>query len=324
MPRALLLIGLGTLACTDVRSAFHCNGDNGACVLDNRQGRCEPMTGYCSFEDYGCAEGRRYGPHSGTLSGTCVGEEPLPGDGPPGPPDTQDPDQPPENDHPSSATEIFSSGEFEFDLRNATHDGPTNCIGDASDVFFQLSVGDPEVIYLDTLGSQAALEVRRTGCGDDFPGDATCHFGECGDQGGGQLAEVFFPGSYCLAISGEGFGTLRVVRGGRPGTLLHPDTEGSPYNTCEGQALAEPSCAKASPSAAEAAFFMAVCDSSTLVALSSPAATMFARQGSAFSSDLDCGAGSIEFLVDGPGLAWIFVEGAGECGLGTLSVSGRP
>jgi hypothetical protein len=315
-----LLVGLAALACTDVRSEFFCNGDNAACVLDNRQGLCE-LSGYCSFEDFGCADGRRYGPHSGALSGTCVGEEPPPGDGPPDPPDTQDPDRPPENDHPGDATEIVSSGEFAFDLRNAISDR-RGCSGEGSDVFFWLDVGDPEVIYLDTLGSQTAIETWSGGCSSDAPG-ASCHSGDCGDQGGGgQLAEVFYPGSYCIAVSGDGVGSLRVVRGGRSGTPLHP--EGNSYNTCEGQALAEPSCAEGGPGAAEAAFFQAVCDSASFVVGSSPAATLFARKGSAFSSDLNCGIGSLEFQIEAPGLAWIFVESPGECGPGTLSVSGMP
>jgi hypothetical protein len=52
-------------------SGFHCNNDS-ECALGSLSGFCE-ANGFCSFADSGCPPGRRYGAHSGPLSGSCVG-----------------------------------------------------------------------------------------------------------------------------------------------------------------------------------------------------------------------------------------------------------
>jgi hypothetical protein len=43
-------------------------------------GTCE-ITGFCSFSDSGCTEGRRYGDLAGKFSGPCVGDIPIDIDG---------------------------------------------------------------------------------------------------------------------------------------------------------------------------------------------------------------------------------------------------
>jgi hypothetical protein len=80
---ALLVLAASPLACLRATS-YTCATDD-QCGAD---GRCELATGFCSFTDASCAQGRRYGNLSGPLAGTCVGEEPVgsdggPGDGPP-------------------------------------------------------------------------------------------------------------------------------------------------------------------------------------------------------------------------------------------------
>lgn len=55
-------------------AAFNCATDD---VCDG--GLCEP-TGYCSFFDPTCPSGRRYGEHSGGLSGQCVPSDDATGD----------------------------------------------------------------------------------------------------------------------------------------------------------------------------------------------------------------------------------------------------
>lgn len=56
-------------------AAFHCETD-AQCTGGPSAGRCEMLTGYCSFEDANCISGRSYGSSSGSLSGVCVGDEP--------------------------------------------------------------------------------------------------------------------------------------------------------------------------------------------------------------------------------------------------------
>lgn len=62
--------------------AFQCETD-AQCTGGPAAGRCQLLTGFCSFVDGACASGQRYGAASGSLSNVCVGDEPLvdaPGD----------------------------------------------------------------------------------------------------------------------------------------------------------------------------------------------------------------------------------------------------
>lgn len=69
MLKALAIItALGGAGC--LRQTLYKCETNDQC---NAGGVCE-STGYCSFTDTGCADGRRYGDLSGTYSGKCVGE----------------------------------------------------------------------------------------------------------------------------------------------------------------------------------------------------------------------------------------------------------
>jgi hypothetical protein len=62
------------------QGAYHCT-DDGQCVLNGAQGKCETVW-FCSFPSAGCAGGYRFGEQAGSFSGECV----VPGDG--GLPDT--------------------------------------------------------------------------------------------------------------------------------------------------------------------------------------------------------------------------------------------
>jgi hypothetical protein len=66
---AVAWIALAT--CVTPPSAFPCQTSDQC----NPGGTCQP-TGFCSFSDATCASGQRYGDAAGSLSGTCVGEEP--------------------------------------------------------------------------------------------------------------------------------------------------------------------------------------------------------------------------------------------------------
>lgn len=79
---ACLAVGLlaGSLAgCVGRSSAFVCE-TSAECVHAGNVGACEP-SGYCSFDDLGCASGRRYGDlASPVLAGACVIEDHPDGD----------------------------------------------------------------------------------------------------------------------------------------------------------------------------------------------------------------------------------------------------
>lgn len=72
----LLAVCAGGLAgCVSV-PGFRCQTDE-QCATSQGQGTCEREYGACSYEDGLCESGRSYGPGSGTLAGTCVGDEPI-------------------------------------------------------------------------------------------------------------------------------------------------------------------------------------------------------------------------------------------------------
>jgi len=67
----VLVATVAIASCTPVEP-FTCGGHDDACDRGGRGGRCEP-TGYCTFEDPGCASGRRYDDSAGgDLSGACL------------------------------------------------------------------------------------------------------------------------------------------------------------------------------------------------------------------------------------------------------------
>jgi hypothetical protein len=81
---------VGAVGCLPADGAFHCSSDT-ACIGAGVAGTCQP-TGYCSFPDGSCANGR-YGALSGALSNQCVssvtadaGHDSLGPDAPPTPP----------------------------------------------------------------------------------------------------------------------------------------------------------------------------------------------------------------------------------------------
>ncbi len=68
--RWLLLLALtGCLR----NAAYPCNQESD-CLRSDEQGVCEP-TGFCSFADTTCPDGRRYGDLSGNFAGQCVAGE---------------------------------------------------------------------------------------------------------------------------------------------------------------------------------------------------------------------------------------------------------
>ncbi len=81
MRTAAAALVLGIAACSPYSggAAFHCETD-AQCSGGPSGGRCELLTGFCSFADPACNSGHRYGSSSGGLSDVCVGDEP-PGDG---------------------------------------------------------------------------------------------------------------------------------------------------------------------------------------------------------------------------------------------------
>ncbi len=117
----LLIVATGCLR----NAAFPCSQDSD-CARSSEQGVCEP-TGFCSFSDPTCADGRRYGDLSGSLANQCVGDsitpDGPPGDGPPGDgPGMDTPTAAPFCDAANEPT-LVGCWEFENTLADASGDG---------------------------------------------------------------------------------------------------------------------------------------------------------------------------------------------------------
>jgi hypothetical protein len=75
------VIGAIATAASCLRTTSYKCGSSDQCGTG---GVCEADTGYCSFTDADCAQGRRYGEFAGTYSNRCVGDLPPGQDGGPG------------------------------------------------------------------------------------------------------------------------------------------------------------------------------------------------------------------------------------------------
>ena len=77
MRLAACALALAITACSPWSggAAYHCETD-AQCTGGPGVGRCEVLSGFCSFGDLECVSGQRYGSSSGSLSGVCVGDEP--------------------------------------------------------------------------------------------------------------------------------------------------------------------------------------------------------------------------------------------------------
>lgn len=130
---AILAIALIAGGCLK-SAAFSC-AEAADCQRGGESGVCE-STGFCSFADSSCADGRRYGELSGPFAGQCVGGTPTP-DGPAGVDDAPDANIPP-GVFCDAANEpaLVACWEFENDLLDGSGDGNTGTSTGASAVTF--------------------------------------------------------------------------------------------------------------------------------------------------------------------------------------------
>src|SRR5687768_6719195 len=75
MAKALSLAGFLLAGCSPFSGASQFQCDSNEDCQGALDGRCE-STGFCSFLDDACPDGRRYGDLSGPFAGQCVGMQP--------------------------------------------------------------------------------------------------------------------------------------------------------------------------------------------------------------------------------------------------------
>jgi hypothetical protein len=301
----------------------------GACAED---GRCpEPLV--CDDATDTCVAVEDPGDDAGDdTSGDDAGDPPDGGGGPP------------VNDAPADAIDVSGGGTFTVDLTMATDDGDGSC-GEPGgrDAFFELTTDGPEVIYVDSVGSDfdAVIVVLDGPCDSDAD-EVACLDDECElqAQGAGEVA-----GTICLVVeqalgTGEaaGHAVVTVVRGDRPGTEL-PAAEGMIVGSTLGADNATtPECDGDESTAGDVGYFFTACPGEMLdVYADTCAATPYdswlsIRAGSGVAgAELECqdderrcgpdGDDAVVFdTVTGPGLFWILVDGwADERGEYTLT-----
>ena len=159
------------------------------------------------------------------------------------------------NDKPGAAIDITAGGMFTANLLLAHDDVASKGCGNdgGNDVFYQVTLGAPQVYYFDTFNSGFDTSIRV------FRGTACtavtnamlpmCSDDAC-NTGDSQLALGLPAGTSCLVVD-KNFGSkqepdkgtfqLHVVPGGRSGTRLPTGISTQTGDTCESTNVSEPS-----------------------------------------------------------------------------------
>ncbi len=251
----------------------------------------------------------------------------------------------PINDLPAGAIDVSAGGTFTVDLSAAHDDAHASCSSTGGrDVFYKLTLGAPEVMYVDTIGSNFDSTVSI------YPGACTglgaeqgCSDDVCGVRQS-QLAMQLAAGTYCIVAdqfsSGQTAGALvlNVVHGGRTGFPIAASSGSQAGNTCNG-ASNQNGSTSCQPSAAgnDVGYFFLSCPNTTVnVSANTCTGTtwdsiVYLRHGSAASSDVSggcsddsCGLESsfTGAMIAAAGLNWLIVDGytsgSPSCGAYTL------
>jgi hypothetical protein len=174
----------------------------------------------------------------------------------------------PANDGPGGAIDVSAGGTFTANVANATDDAPNlGCNGDGGrDVFFEITMTAPEVIYLDTFGSdfETDLRVYPTKTCNAIAGMPFCTHDQCGGQQS-QFATQLGTGTTCIVVdqkAGETHGalTLNVIRGGRAAMRLQGAMQTNTGNTCNSTNVTDaPNACDGTTGAKDLAYYFTSC-----------------------------------------------------------------
>jgi hypothetical protein len=239
----------------------------------------------------------------------------------------------PANDRPDGAIDISAGGTFTAELA-AAHDDLGGSCGTAGgrDVFYEYTAPSPEVVYIDSDGSDfdAVLRVYAGTC-DALGEELACFDDECVAQAMG-AGEV--EGTFCLVVDQgigaaetHGLAVVNVIRGRRPGRAI-TEPSGSLTGTTDGEDnLSVPVCEGDSNGAPDVGYFLPVCAGDTIeidanTCTNTPYDSWLSvrRNNGRFGNELAClddtdGCGpddddaSISATFTGPGLLWLLVDG---------------
>ncbi len=179
---------------------------------------------------------------------------------------------PPANDTAGGAIDVSAGGTFTADLTYAHDDlAQLGCGGDGGrDVFYTITLPSPEVIYLDTFGSDFGTDLRvfsgKACTALNNPGPSQCNRDACGGAES-QLAMQLPAGTSCIVVdqhAGDSQGALALVvkRGGRSGSHLGTGTQATTGDTCASTNASSPpaGCAQNdSDTAKDAGYYFTAC-----------------------------------------------------------------
>lgn len=254
----------------------------------------------------------------------------------------------PPNDLPTGAIDISAGGTFIADLAAAHDDNWASAAGldcgdpGGRDVFYTFTLPAAEVVYFDTFGSSFDSVVRV------FAGSCTalgtvqsCEDDACSTTRSHGALELP-AGSYCLVVDQfsstvtAGAASLVFKRGGRGGVPL-PAASGTVAGTTTGKADLSVAGCEANSHQPDVGHFFASCPGAHTVSANTCTGTAFdailsLRRGAASSADLSCsddvsGCGNglqpriVNAAVSGADLVWLVVDGFGQTGNGTYTLT---
>jgi cysteine-rich repeat protein len=240
----------------------------------------------------------------------------------------------PSNDAPANAIDISGGGMWTVDLSTAHDDITGTMCGNAGgrDAFYQFSLPNDEVVYLDTFGSNFDILVKFfSGTCDNIIDELGCDDDACGtlqSQGAGQLPA----GDYCVVVdqisANETRGSVMLTfrRGGRTGSQI-PLGAGLTQagDTSGGSDQMSTSCGQGDPP--DDGYWFLSCPGDTLTidatTCNDPTAyfdtVLSVRSAANVGNEIDCNDDDTSCVSDtstlngvtvtGPDLHWLVVDG---------------
>jgi hypothetical protein len=253
----------------------------------------------------------------------------------------------PPNDLASGAIDVTNGGQFTVDLsaaRDNNWTSGTDCGNQGGrDVFYQLTLTAPEVVYFDTFGSNFDSVIRiYAGSCAALGAVQQCSDDACGQQRT-QVARELAAGTHCIVLDQysstvtAGSLVLNVKRGGRAGTPLAAGN-GSVSGTTTGKTHLSVASCEANTMQPDVAHFFTSCPSVTTTVSANTCtgtafdAVVYIKAGQATAADVACsddvsGCGNglqpriTNATVSGANLNWIIVDGFGTTGNGAYTLT---
>jgi hypothetical protein len=308
--RAVFVFALA--GCGDV-SEFQCSADADCTDRDGIVGTCADP-GFCAFSDSSCPSGLRYDTLSaGALSGQCV--DPMTG---------------PLGDTPDHPLQLLPSQQV--DVTKAHDDYCSKCNGmEDVDIFFEVTLGQQSRLYVDTLGTDFAVQLSvipsacasvQLDCPTSGPDNRNqqCFDHVCTNQPKlQQYSDILDAGTYCIVmdrVAGD-TNTNLVVRsmiGPPAATGAIGNNDG---NTCGNDDWTSTCAASGLP---DQTWFFSSCTPTTYIVDACSSFDGDFQGWGLGATQISCGDGAtgIDVQLLDPGPAWIVAEASSTAACGNV------